>query len=162
MSDDSISQPPRPPLYIGCGCLVVDGEGRYLLVQETKRVARGRLALPAGKLEPHESIRAAAMRETTEETGLVVELDGLLGVFHCPMTSEGSFGVNFVFLAHPVAGTITTSDEHPAVEWFDAARVAELAAEGMVRGAHVTIAIERHLRDELLDADLLTEVPAMW
>ena len=147
-------------MYIGCGCLVVGPDGRYLLVRESKSVARGRMALPAGGLEPHESIRDGAIREVAEETGLDVAIDGLLGIFHCPMTSEGSYGVNVVFLAHPVGGAITPSPEHPEVGWFDADEVEQLAAHGRIRGSHVAIAVERHRRGELLDAAIVTEVPA--
>ena len=155
MTDD------RPPIYIGVGCLVVDPDGRYLLVRETKAVARGRTALPAGTLEPGESLRDGAVREVVEETGLHVEVDGLLGLFHCPLTSEDSYGINVVYLAHPIGGEVTTSEEHPEVGWFTADEIDALAAGGRIRGSHVAIAVARHRRGELLDESILTEVPAV-
>ena len=130
-------------LYVGCGCVVGDGAGRYLLVRETKAIARGRLALPAGSLEADETLEAAAVREVAEETGLVVESTGLLGIFHCVRTSEHSFGVNFVFGARQVGGALTPTAEHPELVWCTLNEVSAHNANGNLRGAHVPEAVRR-------------------
>lgn len=57
---------------------IVPYEGRYLLVEELD----GSFYLPAGRVEPGESLVAAAIRETAEETGVAVRLRGLLGIDH--------------------------------------------------------------------------------
>lgn len=149
-----------PSMYIGCGCVIVDADGRYLLVQETKAIARGRMALPAGKLEPGETLEQAACREALEETGLQVDIVGLLGVYHCAMTSEGSFGVNFVYEARVVGGQRTVSAEHPVVEWFSADEIIALDEAAQIRGSHVRISIERQQRGERLDPAIVTLVDA--
>ncbi|MGI5188476.1 NUDIX hydrolase [Promicromonospora sp. CA-289599] len=58
---------------------VVVQDGRLLLVQ--RRVSEGSLSwqLPAGAVEPGETFAAAAVRETAEETGLVVAAVTTLG-----------------------------------------------------------------------------------
>ncbi|MEO8460962.1 MAG: NUDIX hydrolase [Dokdonella sp.] len=58
---------------------VIERDGRFLLVEE---MVRGQLVLnqPAGHLDPDESLQAAAVRETLEETGWNIELDSLLGI----------------------------------------------------------------------------------
>lgn len=147
-------------MYIGCGCVIVGPDDRYLLVQESKAIARGRMALPAGKLEPNETLEQAAVREANEETGLVVEIDALLGIYHCAMTTEGSFGVNFVYLAHVTGGAIRTSDEHPVVEWHTATEIAALAAQGRIRGTHVLESVTRHQQHRHLDRNAVTQVLA--
>ncbi len=144
--------------YIGCGCLIHDGAGRYLLVEETKAQASGLMALPGGSLEPEELLVDAAAREAEEETGLTVEIEGLIGVFHCPLNAEGTFGVNFVYAAVPVGGTITPSDEHPRIEWLDLAQIDVLAQQGRIRGEHVSVAIRCFEGGRSLDSDTVTTV----
>lgn len=57
---------------------VVIHEGKVLL---TKREDFEVWCLPSGGVEEGESVAQAAIRETLEETGLVVELTGLVGVY---------------------------------------------------------------------------------
>lgn len=86
--------------------VVVDG-GRLLLVEE--RVG-GQLVLnqPAGHLEPDESLRDAALRETREETGWEVQLTAFVGAYQwkAPVQADGTGGrhyLRFAFAAQPVA-----------------------------------------------------------
>jgi 8-oxo-dGTP pyrophosphatase MutT (NUDIX family) len=58
--------------------VVVPHEGRYLVVEERD----GTFYLPAGRVEPGESLTAAAVRETAEEAGIAIELRGILGFDH--------------------------------------------------------------------------------
>ncbi|NCT66316.1 MAG: NUDIX hydrolase [Rhodanobacteraceae bacterium] len=79
---------------------VVPRDERFLLVEED---VRGRLVLnqPAGHLEPDESLQAAAVRETLEETGWHVALTCLLGVQQWRSPSGRQF-VRFTFAAEPL------------------------------------------------------------
>nr|WP_290579669.1 NUDIX hydrolase [Ketobacter sp.] len=60
---------------------IVEQHGRYLLVEET---VDGETVLnqPAGHIEENESILAAALRETLEETGWQVKLTHLVGIYN--------------------------------------------------------------------------------
>lgn len=129
-------------VVVGCGSVIPDGAGRYLLVREAKESARGRYALPAGKLEVGETLAEAAVREAREEAGVEVEIERLLGIWHCPETSEGFAVVNFVFAARIVAGEPAPSDDHPEVGWFTREEIANLE----LRGRHVVPALDAHER----------------
>jgi 8-oxo-dGTP pyrophosphatase MutT (NUDIX family) len=58
----------RTLILVGARCVVRDEAGRVLLI---KRSDDGAWALPAGSMELGETMRACAIREVLEETGLV-------------------------------------------------------------------------------------------
>lgn len=57
--------------------VVIEKEGKYLLVQEAKEKCRGKWNLPAGHLDAGEAMVDGAKREAREETGCEVELTGV-------------------------------------------------------------------------------------
>lgn len=58
---------------------VIERDGKFLLVEE---FSEGQLVYnqPAGHLDPNETLEQAAIRETLEETGWTIALDGLVGI----------------------------------------------------------------------------------
>jgi phosphatase NudJ len=71
---------------------------RFLLVHERKH---GQLwYLPGGAVEPGESLAQAARRETLEESGVPVVLEGVLRIEHTPMP-DGSVRCRVFFVARP-------------------------------------------------------------
>ena len=89
----------REPIPTWCLAVVVARRGeRFLLVHERKH---GQLwYVPAGRVEAGESFQQAAVRETIEETGVRVALDGVIRVEHSPRL--GFARMRVVFLAHPL------------------------------------------------------------
>ena len=102
----------RDPIPTWFYALVVVRLGdRFLLVHEAKH---GQLwYLPAGRVEPGESFAEAAMRETLEESGVRIELDGILKIEHTPSTPGGA-RMRVFFVARPLPTSVpkTFSDEH--------------------------------------------------
>jgi 8-oxo-dGTP pyrophosphatase MutT (NUDIX family) len=93
---------PREPLPTWFFVLVAVRLGqRFLLVRERKH---GRhWYLPAGRVEPGESLIAAAERETLEESGVPIVVDGLVRVEHTPMPDAAR--VRVIFSARPADDT---------------------------------------------------------
>ncbi len=77
---------------------IVPRAGKFLLVEE---IVRDELVLnqPAGHLEPDESLHAAALRETLEETGWTVELTDLIGVYQWSSADAARQFLRFAFAA---------------------------------------------------------------
>jgi 8-oxo-dGTP diphosphatase len=141
-------------VIVSCCNLIVDG-GRFLLVRESKASARQRYNLPAGKLEAGETVSEAAVREAREETGLTVVAKELVGLYHCPQTSEGFGVVNVVFASSVVGGELTPSAEHPEVRYFSRSEIDELGGKLLLRGTHIARAIEDFERGNRLPLELI-------
>lgn len=142
-----------------CANVIRDESGRVCLVRESKPQALGRWSLPAGRAEVGESLREAAAREALEETGLVVGVGGLIGIYHSPQTLEGGSAVSFVFESIMVSGELSTSMDHPEVAFFDRAQLAELVEARQLRGQHASLAIDALEAGEYLNDDVVVEVP---
>ena len=56
---------------------IVEKEGKILMVQEKKKFCYGKWNIPAGHLDPNETIIEGALREIKEETGCEVEATGI-------------------------------------------------------------------------------------
>ncbi|XP_075412668.1 8-oxo-dGDP phosphatase NUDT18 isoform X1 [Tenrec ecaudatus] len=84
-------------------------QDEVLLIQEAKRECRGSWYLPAGRMEPGETIVEALRREVEEEAGLHCEPVTLLCV-----EERGPAWVRFVFLARPTGGILKTSKDADA------------------------------------------------
>jgi ADP-ribose pyrophosphatase YjhB (NUDIX family) len=117
--------------------VVVNDDGMILLIRRTDN---GNLALPGGGMDLGESLPHAAVREVKEETGLDVEITGLVGIYTNPRhlieyTSDGEVRQEFsvVFTARPIGGTPTTSSESSEVAWINPADVAELQMHPSMR-----------------------------
>ena len=80
---------------------VVVGDGRLLLVEE-RIDGLAVLNQPAGHLEPGESLAAAAVRETLEETGWQVCLSAFIGAYQWT-APDGTPFLRFAFAAEPIA-----------------------------------------------------------
>jgi 8-oxo-dGTP diphosphatase len=102
---------------------VIIQDGRLLLVR--RRVTEGSLSwqFPAGQVEPGESPGDAAVRETFEETGLVVAARRILGDRVHPATKRQMFYVE----ADAIAGTahVADQDELDAVAWVKSSEISE-------------------------------------
>ncbi|MCF7750690.1 NUDIX hydrolase [Bacillus subtilis subsp. subtilis] len=89
-------QDPRWAPHVTVATVVVR-DGRLLVVEE-RIDGRDVLNQPAGHLEPGESLAAAAVRETLEETGWQVRLSAFIGVYQWT-APDGTAFLRFAFAA---------------------------------------------------------------
>ncbi len=108
-----------------------DGDGRLLLVREAQT---GLWQTIGGGIEPDESPPQAAVRETAEEAGVVVELTGIRGVVGGPqfrMTYPNRDRVGYVptvFDAHVIDGNPRADGEETIdVAWVKTDQLADAA-----------------------------------
>ena len=90
-------------------CMVSDGNGNILVEDRLDPDWPG-ICLPGGHVEPGESFTAAAIRETFEETGLIMEDPRLCGVKQFQTNDDARYVV-FFFKASRYHGTLRSSSE---------------------------------------------------
>ncbi len=137
---------------------VVPRDGCYLLVEE---IVHGRTVLnqPAGHLEPSESLQAAAIRETREETGWDVELECLIGVQQWTSSASGSQFVRFTFAARPVHHDPSRPLDKGILRalWLD--RDGIIAASDRLRSPLILHSIDDWLGGRRLPLDSVRQLP---
>jgi 8-oxo-dGTP pyrophosphatase MutT (NUDIX family) len=120
-------------IRLGCSAVIFSPEGDRILL--TRRSDNGQWCLPGGGMDPGESAAETCAREVFEETGLLVDVGRLIGVY---------------------------SDPHMLVEYADGNRfhLVALSFEATVTGGSLIISDETtdagyYTVDEIVDMDLL-------
>ncbi|MFH9953288.1 NUDIX domain-containing protein [Streptomyces roseolus] len=109
--------------------VVRDDEGRLLLIHKTDNDL---WALPGGGHDIGERIGDTAVREVEEETGIQVEVEGVIGLYtdpeHVLAYDDGEVRQQFsiCFRAKPIGGSLRTSSESKEVRWVDPADLGDL------------------------------------
>jgi len=88
--------------------IIIEVEGGIVLI-ERKNPPHG-WAIPGGFVDYGETVEAAAVREAKEETGLVVRLTGLLGVYSDPTRDPRSHTISTVFVASAAGRPVADDD----------------------------------------------------
>ncbi len=129
----------------GCGFVVfrepkvaagvlIERAGALLLVRRSVDPKKGHWALPAGYMEIDEGPVATAIRECFEETGLVVRVTGLFGVYHITSDPRGA-GVLILYRAVVESGTLKSGDDASEVAFFTPDRLPRRIAFASTRRA---------------------------
>jgi ADP-ribose pyrophosphatase YjhB (NUDIX family) len=134
---DDPSAPKANSLVPSANVVVLNEDDDILMIRRTDN---GNWAVPGGAMDLGESLRDTAVREVEEETGIVCEVTGLVGIYTDPRhviyyTSNGECRQEFsvVFTARAVSGTPTPSDESREVEWVSRETIRELRMDRSMR-----------------------------
>ena len=109
-------------IVTACDAVIFDSPGEKVLL--TRRTDNGRWCLPGGAMDPGESASECCAREVLEETGLVVSVGRLIGVYSTPhRITEYADGnrkqaLDLVFEAVRISGELSVSDETTKFGYF--------------------------------------------
>ena len=130
------SAPAANSIVVAASAFVQDDDGLILMIQ---RSDNGLWAIPGGAQDVGESIVATAIREVREETGISIDVVGLVGIYsdpgHVIAYDDGEVRQEFsvCFRGHPVGGALAISTESKRVEWIERERLSQLDVHPSVR-----------------------------
>ena len=108
--------PETPKLMVD---VVIPSGGRVVLIRRASDPYEGQWALPGGFVGVGETVEAGAVREAAEETGLAVELAGLIGVYSDPERDPRGHNVSVAFLARVLSGELSAATDAAEVSLLD-------------------------------------------
>ena len=123
---DDPAAPQPNSLVVAASAVVCDDSDRILL---QRRADSGLWALPGGGMEMTDSLPGCAVREVKEETGLDIEITGLVGTYtdprHVIAYSDGEVRrqFNVCFRARVTGGDLTISDESTELRFVTPAQI---------------------------------------
>jgi ADP-ribose pyrophosphatase YjhB (NUDIX family) len=109
-----------PKVAVG---VVVEKDGGIVLGRRAHEPHLGRWSFPSGYVDAGEILEHAAIREVQEETGLVVNLERLLGVY----STAGERTIFVAYAGRPIGGEMAPGDECFEVAVFAPGELPDLA-----------------------------------
>lgn len=114
------SSPALLPI-LAVGAVIRNDAGAVLLVRRGRPPRQGEWSIPGGKVEWGETVRDALLREIREETGLTIELIGLIEIVDSFLNdADGKLERHHVLLdyaARVVSGTLEAGDDALEACW---------------------------------------------
>ena len=121
MSAESPIVPPRLSPIVGVGAVIWNEKGEIVLIRRGQEPRLGEWSIPGGKLEWGETLHAGVLREVREETGLTVEIVGLIeAVDSIFRNAEGAVARHYVlidFTARWIAGELSAGSDAAEARW---------------------------------------------
>jgi 8-oxo-dGTP diphosphatase len=106
--------------------ILVEMDGKVLLVKRINEPFKGLWTLPAGFVDADQDPARAAERECLEETGMIVQVTGILDI---RWGREHPRGADFIifYRGQVIGGTLLAGDDADEAVWFDRAHLPPLA-----------------------------------
>jgi 8-oxo-dGTP diphosphatase len=112
--------------------LIFDETLENVLMVRNKRGDSSDWSLPGGAVEPGETLEQAVIRETKEEAGVDIEIEGLHSVREVFFTEVRHHALIFAFKSKIIKGELESFDpdnEILEVKWVDVSTANEILAE---------------------------------
>jgi 8-oxo-dGTP pyrophosphatase MutT (NUDIX family) len=140
---------------------IVEKDGKFLLVEERRLINdRGEFGIvynqPAGHVDEGESIIAAAIRETLEETRWEVKLKNLIGIYIFTAPANGVTYHRYCFSAEPIKHHASSELDDGILDakWFSWEEIQQL---NNLRSPLVKRCIQDHINGKQYPLDLIYE-----
>lgn len=98
--------------------IILNENGKILLIKRKNNPFKDLWALPGGFVEYGEKVEDAVLREIKEETGLDVEIVKLFGVYSDPERDPRGHTISVVFHCKIVGGDLKGADDAKEAKWF--------------------------------------------
>jgi len=99
--------------------IIQNNKKEVLFVRQKSGPFKGWLLLPGGHVRFGETVRDAVIREVEEETGLLVKVSKLLGVFDVIDAEQNYHFIHVVFLCELIGGELRAGSDALEVGWFN-------------------------------------------
>ncbi|WP_040224607.1 NUDIX domain-containing protein [Bhargavaea cecembensis] len=137
----------RGNVWLGAAGLVMDGDGKWLVVKKKYGGLKGKWSFPAGFVEPGERADEAAVREVGEETGIRTVAAGMVGFRTGVLKGEVSDNMA-IFLLRPVSGQQPVIPQEREIEeacWMTPFELAESEDSSLLIHEIAGVAVEEGL-----------------
>lgn len=132
---------------------VIEKDGKFLLVQEAQEGCRGKWSIPAGLLDPSESIFDGVKREVYEECGCKVEISGVLEIAN--RVEKDNVWIGIVFLTKLIEENfVFDKNEILDVRWFSYKEILNMKDE-LRSYDWITNAITGYVEKKIYDIDVV-------
>ena len=122
---------PTENIILGVGAVVWNDRGEVLLIRRLNPPRRNEWSLPGGKVEFGETLRGALAREVQEETGLEIEIVGLIDVAELVQDSDGGTeGKHYVlvdYCARALPGDAVAASDASEARWYSLTEIDRLS-----------------------------------
>ncbi len=100
-------------------CAIITVDNKLVLLKRGIQPGYGKWVFPGGYVDRGEELEQAAIRETREETGVDVRIDGLVGAY----SYGGSPVIVVVYAATILAGELQALDESIGLRLFERGKI---------------------------------------
>lgn len=124
---------PVKPYALFVKGVILNPSGHCLLLRRSQisKANPGKWEFPGGKLDPHERVDEALLREVWEETGLTVTVQRVAGAAESEMAERK---IAYLILeALAVTDVVTLSQEHDQFMWVAPEQLAEVELSAQFR-----------------------------